>query len=65
MKAKEVEDVVLFDLYRGKGIPADKKSVAIRIRYRSAEKTLTDEEISAIHGRIVGTLCKNLGAEIR
>jgi phenylalanyl-tRNA synthetase beta chain len=64
-KAKEVEDVVLFDLYRGKGIPAGKKSLAIRVRYRSAEKTLTDEEISAIHGRIVETLCKNLGAEIR
>ena len=28
-------------------------------------QTLTDEEISALHGRIVGTLCKNLGAEIR
>ncbi|HEY7745073.1 MAG TPA: phenylalanine--tRNA ligase subunit beta [Desulfuromonadales bacterium] len=64
-KVKEVEDVVLFDLYRGKGIPADKKSLAIRIRYRSAEKTLTDEEISAIHGRIIESLCKNLGAEIR
>jgi len=65
VKAKEVEDVVLFDLYRGKGISADKKSLAIRVRYRSAEKTLTDEEISAIHSRIVETLCKNLGAEIR
>jgi phenylalanyl-tRNA synthetase beta chain len=64
VKAKEVEDVVLFDLYRGKGIPAGKKSLAIRIRYRSAEKTLTDEEIGAIHGRIIETLCKSLGAEI-
>jgi phenylalanyl-tRNA synthetase beta chain len=65
VKAKEVEDVVLFDLYRGKGIPAGKKSLAIRIRYRSAEKTLTDEEISVLHGRIIETLCKSLGAEIR
>jgi phenylalanyl-tRNA synthetase beta chain len=65
VKAKEVEDVVLFDLYRGKGIPAGKKSLAIRIRYRSAEKTLTDEEISVLHGRIIEMLCKSLGAEIR
>jgi phenylalanyl-tRNA synthetase beta chain len=65
VKAKEVENVVLFDLYRGQGIPAGKKSLGIRVRYRSAEKTLTDEEIGAIHGRIVETLCKNLGAEIR
>jgi phenylalanyl-tRNA synthetase beta chain len=65
VKAKELESVVLFDLYRGKGVPAGKKSLAIRVRYRSAEKTLTDEEISSVHGRIVETLCKNLGAEIR
>jgi len=64
-KVKELEDIVLFDLYRGKGIPEGKKSLGIRIRYRSAEKTLTDEEISAIHGRIIDTLCKTLGAEIR
>jgi phenylalanyl-tRNA synthetase beta chain len=40
-------------------------SLAIRIRYRSAEKTLTDEEISVLHGRIIEMLCKSLGAEIR
>jgi len=65
VKAKEIEDVVLFDLYRGQGVPAGKKSLAVRVRYRSAEKTLTDEETSVIHGRIVETLRKHLGAEIR
>lgn len=65
VKAKEIEDVVLFDLYRGQGIPAGKKSLAIRVRYRSAEKTLTDEETGVIHSRIVEMLRKNLAAEIR
>ncbi|WP_305041401.1 phenylalanine--tRNA ligase subunit beta [Geoalkalibacter sp.] len=65
VKAKDMEDVVLFDIYRGKGIPEGKKSVAIRVRYRSAEKTLTDEEISQAHGRIISALENELGAEIR
>ncbi|KIH77398.1 phenylalanyl-tRNA synthetase beta subunit [Geoalkalibacter ferrihydriticus] len=64
-KAQDMEDVVLFDVYRGKGIAGDKKSVAIRVRYRSAEKTLTDEEISKAHGRIIRSLENQLGAEIR
>ena len=64
-KSRYVEDVILFDLYRGPGIPDGKKSLAIRVRYRSVEKTLTDEEINAVHGKMVDALGKKLGAEIR
>jgi phenylalanyl-tRNA synthetase beta chain len=65
VRGKLVEDFVLFDLYRGKGVPEGKKSLAIRIRYRSLEKTLTEEEIGKAHGKIIRTLEKNLGAEVR
>nr|WP_320050765.1 phenylalanine--tRNA ligase subunit beta [uncultured Desulfuromonas sp.] len=65
VKAKNVDDVVLFDLYSGKGIPEGKKSIAFRIRYRSTEKTLTDDEINKMHAKIVKSLEKNLGAELR
>ncbi len=65
IKNKNVEEVVLFDLYRGKGVPEGKKSLAIRVRYRSLEKTLTDDEIQSVHGKIVRSLQKNLDAEIR
>lgn len=64
-KARFAEDVVLFDVYAGKGIPAGKKSLAFRVRYRSAEKTFTDDEINQAHGRIIRMLEKELGAEIR
>ncbi|MGM0415354.1 MAG: phenylalanine--tRNA ligase subunit beta [Thermodesulfobacteriota bacterium] len=65
VKVKYLEDVVLFDMYAGKGIPEGMKSLALRMRYRSAEKTLADEEVNAMHAKIVKALQKNLGAEIR
>jgi phenylalanyl-tRNA synthetase beta chain len=61
----DTEDIVLFDIYRGQGIPAGKKSMAFRVRYRSMERTLTDEEINALHARLVEALREKLGAEIR
>ncbi len=64
-KVKYMEDAVLFDLYTGKGIPDGKKSLAVRIRYRDLEKTLTEEEVSKAHGRLIKSLCQQLGAEIR
>ena len=65
VKGKDVEDIVLFDLYRGKGVPEGKKSLAVRVRYRSHERTLTDEEISKVHGKIINALSRQFGAEIR
>ena len=65
VKIKDLEDVVLFDLYRGKGIPEGKKSLGVRLRYRSMEKTLTDEEVTKAHGKVVQALIAQLGAEIR
>ena len=64
-KVKNIEDTVLFDIYQGAGIPAGKKSLAIRVRYRSTEKTLTEEEVSKAHGKLIKTLCQQLEAEIR
>lgn len=64
-RSKDAESVILFDLYRGAGVPEGKKSLAVRVRYRSAERTLTDEEINRLHGRIVQALAATVGAEIR
>lgn len=64
-KVKEMEGVELFDLYTGQGIPEGKKSIAVRIRYRSPERTLTDEEVTPLHNRIVDNLVKKLAITIR
>jgi phenylalanyl-tRNA synthetase beta chain len=65
LKIKEIEEVSLFDLYKGEHIPEGHKSIAIRVRYRLPDRTLTDEEVSALHQRVVNALVNNIGASIR
>jgi phenylalanyl-tRNA synthetase beta chain len=52
-------------VYRGPPIPAGKKNLALAIRYRAADRTLTDAEADAAHARIVARLRDGLGAELR
>lgn len=60
-----IEVVTLFDLYRGDPVPEGKKSLAYSMQYRAEDRTLTDEEVSTIHARIVQELEKNLGGVLR
>lgn len=62
---KDMESADLFDLYTGEGIPAGQKSIAVRIRYRSQERTLTDDEVNRIHQRVLDNLLKKLNITIR
>lgn len=49
--------------YEGANIPEDKRSVTLRIEYRSDERTLRDEEVEERHRVLVESLIKKLGAE--
>ena len=60
-----IESINLFDVYKGKPIPEDKKSLAFSIRFRSAERTLTDTEVDKLHTLIIRRLKENLNAELR
>lgn len=60
-----IESINLFDVYKGKPIPKDKKSLAFSIRFRSADRTLTDAEVDDLRSRIIRRLEENLGAELR
>lgn len=60
-----LEKFRIFDVYDGKGIPDGLQSLGLRFTYRSSEKTLTDEEITAVHGRIVERIIGLTGARIR
>jgi len=44
--------VRLFDTYRGAPIPPGQKSLAYTIAYRAADRTLTDDEVNALHAAV-------------
>lgn len=60
-----LENIEIFDVYYGKGIPEGSKSLAVRFTYRSAGRTLTDSEVNDVHNRIVERIVNATGAKIR
>ena len=56
---------MVFDLYRGEGIGAGKKSVAIGLTFRSDSRTLDDTEVDGLFDSIVAGLEADLGAALR
>jgi phenylalanyl-tRNA synthetase beta chain len=61
----ELTTVDLFDIYEGESIGADRRSLAYSLVYRSAERTLTDDEANALHESVKSALKRELGVEIR
>ena len=59
-----VEELYLFDVFMGDPIPAGKKSVSFRVVYRSAERTLEDETVNAIHHHLTHRLITEFGAAL-
>ena len=69
-KAKEplLAGVELFDVFTdatGAKVPVDKKSLAYSLTYRSAERTLTADEVNAAHSRMKERLTKDLSVALR
>ena len=64
-KPANLESADLFDIFRGKNVPAGHKSLAYAMTYRSAERTLTDPEVNAAHEKLVNQFKQRLQAVIR
>jgi phenylalanyl-tRNA synthetase beta chain len=60
-----IEDVTLFDVYKGKNIPEGKKSIAFSVRYRASDRTLKDEEVDALHNQIIGFVIERTKGQLR
>jgi len=62
---KLIADVVLFDVYEGKGVPDGKKSLAVEVTLQPRDKTLTEDAIDAVARAIVAAAEKTAGATLR
>lgn len=61
----ELRQMRVFDVYRGEQVGAGKKSLAFRVAFQSAERTLLDEDAAELRGRIVDALAERFGAVLR
>lgn len=59
-----IDQVEVFDVYQGKGVPEDKKSVAFEITIQPKEK-LKDEDIQALMDKVVAAVAKGCGGVLR
>jgi phenylalanyl-tRNA synthetase beta chain len=64
-KPANLESAELFDVFRGKGVPEGRKSVAYAFTYRAVDKTLTDADVNSAHAKVLETLKTQLQAELR
>lgn len=62
---KLLKRVELFDLYEGQHLEEGKKSLAFALTYYDPEKTLTDEEVAAVHEKLLSELEQKIGAKLR
>jgi phenylalanyl-tRNA synthetase beta chain len=60
-----LESVELFDVFRGKNVPAGQKSMAYAFTFRNPERTLTDAEANAAHEKLVAQFKQSLQAVVR
>ncbi|MSU22316.1 MAG: phenylalanine--tRNA ligase subunit beta [Opitutus sp.] len=60
-----LESIKVFDVYRGKGLPEGKKSLAFGLVFRAAERTLTDEEVNVVFQKVQDEIVKTSGWQVR
>lgn len=60
-----LQEVRLFDVYRGKGVDPGRKSLALGLTWQDSSRTLTDGDIDALMEQVVNKLRVDLGAKLR
>ena len=62
---ENLTDLTLFDIYRGKGIEIQRKSLALGLTFRDSSRTLKDEDINKIIDQVIESLSASCGATLR
>lgn len=65
IESRLIEHVSVFDVFKGGAVEEGKKSVAVSMILRSADKTLTDEDVNQVQAKALETLNLAFGAELR
>ena len=60
-----IKNIKIFDVYEGKNIPTNKKSIALKVTIQSDKKTLNDNDLISISARIVKSVEEKTGAKLR
>ncbi|MCE5334712.1 MAG: phenylalanine--tRNA ligase subunit beta [Desulfobacteraceae bacterium] len=60
-----LEGVEVFDIFRSEQLGAGKKSIGYRLTYRASDRSLTDEEVNEIHGKLVEKVMAKFGVSLR
>ena len=61
----DLKDLELFDVYEGKGIDDNKKSIAISLTWQSSKGPLLDSDIDKVVEKIVNSVNQHLGGNLR
>jgi len=59
-----IADVILFDIFKGQGVPEGHVSMAVEVTLQPGEKSFTDEDLQAVSDRIIAAAAK-VGARLR
>jgi phenylalanyl-tRNA synthetase beta subunit len=65
VNAPELKKAYILDIYEGSGLPADEKSITIRMVISASDRTLTDDEIGRVQNQLVSYLTKSLAGKLR
>ena len=60
-----IDEVNIFDVYEGEGIPEGKKSIAVNVIIQSMEKTLSEKDINDVSQKIINIVKAKTGGTIR
>ncbi|NOX90330.1 MAG: phenylalanine--tRNA ligase subunit beta [Calditrichaeota bacterium] len=60
-----LKSVEIFDVYQGENIPEGKRSLGLRLRYQSTERTLSDQEVDKYFQQIINKTTKHFSASLR
>ncbi|HEY9701765.1 MAG TPA: phenylalanine--tRNA ligase subunit beta, partial [Allocoleopsis sp.] len=60
-----LESVELFDEYRGKNVPEGQRSLALRLVYRTSDRTLSDNDVDPVHQKVRDALIDKFNVNLR